>query len=237
MAGLLVVGCGDDEDGDEGADTTSTTAAGDDAPSEEFCDAAVAVDAAFAPEEPDPAEVRAAIETARDNAPEEVSGDIDTVLGQLDQAFQQGPSPEFNQASTNVDEYVLENCGFEEIDVSGVDFAFEGLPEQLDAGTYAFNFTNDAEAELHVMALVRINDDVTESLEELLQLPEEEARSKVTDVGGVAAEPGESDTTLIELEPGRYAAICPIPVGSVGGTEGSGPPHFVEGMAAEIEVT
>ncbi len=37
---------------------------------------------------------------------------------------------------------------------------------------------------------------------------------------------------------GNYAALCFIPVGTTSEeTEGTGPPHFTEGMAAEFEVT
>jgi hypothetical protein len=37
---------------------------------------------------------------------------------------------------------------------------------------------------------------------------------------------------MLDLEPGRYAAVCFIPIG--GGEDG--PPHFTGGMVAELEV-
>lgn len=242
VIGLLAAGCGDDDGGDDEAAEDETTeqtggGGGDQVDVDQFCQDAVAVEAAFAPEEPDPQEVQAALEQAQSSAPEEVQDDVSTIVELLPQIGDEGPPPEFEEAARNIDEFLLAECGFEEIEVSGVDFAFDGVPEQLEAGTYAFNFTNDAAEEFHVLALVRINDDVTESFEEILQLPEEQAQSNVTDVGGTAADPGGSDVFFVDLEPGRYGVLCPIPVGTIGDTEGTGPPHFVEGMFAEFEVT
>ncbi|MCA1671968.1 MAG: hypothetical protein LC799_07105 [Actinobacteria bacterium] len=67
--------------------------------------------------------------------------------------------------------------------------------------------------EIHEIALLRINDDVTLSAEELLVLPEE-AMTKATAAGFGFAEIGKSSTSFIRLEPGRYAVACFIPVGS-----------------------
>jgi hypothetical protein len=83
------------------------------------------------------------------------------------------------------------------------------------------------------MGVFRINDDETRSLEEILQLPEEEQMELATPVTFAFAPPGGSFTAFADLEPGRYAALCFIPVG--GGEDG--PPHFTEGMFAEFQVT
>jgi plastocyanin len=122
-----------------------------------------------------------------------------------------------------------------ELDVTGLDFEFEGIPDEIPAGTAEVTFTNEG-AEDHVLEVFRINDDTP--VDELLQMSEEEAISHLTEAGGVFAAAGASDTGTIELtEPGRYVAICPIPEGSVDGAEGDGPPHFVHGMVQEFEVT
>lgn len=122
-----------------------------------------------------------------------------------------------------------------DLDVTAVDYEFEGIPDEIPAGTAEVTFTNDG-ADDHVLVVFRFNDDAT--LDEILQLSEAEAEERVTIVGEVFAPTGASETGTIELdEPGRYAAICPIPVGAHGDTEGTGPPHFVEGMAQEFEVT
>jgi hypothetical protein len=83
---------------------------------------------------------------------------------------------------------------------------------------------------------------VAESLEELLALPEEEAMTKATEAGAAFAAPGTIGTGTADLsEPGRYGIVCFIPVGATpdvlqSGEEPEGPPHFTEGMFAEITV-
>ncbi len=73
--------------------------------------------------------------------------------------------------------------------------------------------------------------------EELLEMPEDQAEQHIeTFAGGTFAPAGAAAGTVTELTPGRWAYVCFIPVGSIGDTEGSGPPHFVEGMAGELTV-
>ena len=129
------------------------------------------------------------------------------------------------------------------ITVTGVDYAFEGLPTEVAAGT-ELAFHNDG-TEPHEMIVMRKNDDVTESWDELLQMPEEQAMENVSQVGAVFALPGEdSEDTITVTEPGDYLAICFVPVGTTVEDLGSeppasgehGPPHFVEGMLAEFTV-
>ena len=105
------------------------------------------------------------------------------------------------------------------------DYSFNGLPTSVPAGT-SLTLTNEG-AELHEMIVVRKNDGVTESFDELLALPEEEALTKVTTVGVLFAAPGEtasmgmgatgapSAMTSIALgEEGEYFALCFIPQGT-----------------------
>ena len=130
---------------------------------------------------------------------------------------------------------MLAECGFEQVEATGVDYEYEGIPGTVAAGTTALTFSNEGQ-EMHEIALARINDDVTMSVEEILGLPEEQALSMVTPVGGAFAEPGGSDTTFVELEAGHYAALCFVPQGTTHDTEGAGPPHFTLGMFAEFTV-
>jgi hypothetical protein len=78
------------------------------------------------------------------------------------------------------------------IDVIAKDYSFSDLPTSVPVGT-SLTLTNDG-AELHEIIVVRKNEGVTESFDELLALPEEEALSKVTTVGVLFAAPGESAT-------------------------------------------
>lgn len=146
----------------------------------------------------------------------------------------------------------------ETVNVTAVDFAFEGLPGSVDAGTEV-SLSNESEAELHEFVAVQLPDDEDRSVEELLQLPQDELMgllgTGVTDV--ILALPGQTDAPgavegdAVLDEPGRYAVICAIPTGvdpqvyldaaaeAEGGPpqiEGGGPPHFTQGMFAEVTV-
>ncbi|HWH32909.1 MAG TPA: hypothetical protein VNU01_09585 [Egibacteraceae bacterium] len=145
----------------------------------------------------------------------------------------------------------------EEIQVTGVDYAYEGAPSTAEAGT-RLTFANGSENEAHEMVLVRIQDGEERPLEELLALPQEESESLVEFQGVAFAFPGEEamypEGETVLSEAGRYAIVCFIPVGqdieqlraaiaaqgedAEGPPEmGDGPPHFTQGMAAEITVS
>ena len=256
---LGLAACGDD--GDDEATTTPTTAGSDttEEPTEggdgdlvAFCEAVIEVDATFAaggPEGPDPARVESVFQEVQTNAPADIAGDVEELITLTQQAFSggeelEGPPPGFEEVDARVDEYVVANCDFNEVEVTGTEYNFEGLSEPIEAGQTTFNFTNEG-GEEHELIVVRINDDVTESLEELAQLPEEEAFSKVEVKGFAMASPGGTDQAFADLEPGRYGAFCFFPVGStpeaVAAAEESGqeieaPPHFTQGMLAEFTV-
>jgi hypothetical protein len=175
-------------------------------------------------------------------APEEVAADIEVLVAAVDELAETGDfeaafeNPETEEASDNAHAFDLENCGWEQVDVTAVDYAFEGIPETVPAGAVSFEFANEGE-EFHELQLARKNDGVTESAEELLQLPEEEAMEKVTILGGTFAPPGESEYVVNDLEAGDYIAVCFIPVGATPeNEEGTGPPHFTQGMVAEFTV-
>lgn len=133
------------------------------------------------------------------------------------------------------------------IEVTGIDYAFEGLPSEIEAGT-ELTFTNGSEKEPHELVLFHIPDDEDRSVDELLALPEEEAQAAVGDPVGVAvaAQPGEPgevvEGELVVEEPGRYVALCFLPVGSTPesmedeNAQPSGPPHFTQGMRTEFTV-
>jgi len=136
------------------------------------------------------------------------------------------------------------------ITITGVDYAFEGVPTSVPAGT-TFRFDNQG-TELHEMAVFRKNDDVTQSFEEILQLPDEEAFTMVTPVGQAFSAPTEMAEGEVNVtEEGEYIMLCFIPQGTVElpsespGTSPAaespaaspGPPHFVLGMAQLFDVT
>lgn len=108
-------------------------------------------------------------------------------------------------------------------------------------GEYALTLTDDGD-ELHEAVIVRIDDDEARPIEELLQ--EDDPSEFATDVAFVFACPGESsEPVAMDIdEPGRYVAVSFIPVGTTPETppedfENLGPPHALQGMVAEFEVS
>ena len=140
------------------------------------------------------------------------------------------------------------------VEVDLVDFAFEGLPASVDAGT-RLTITNSSENELHKLSALPIPAEEHRPVEDLLALPGDELGTilRVRPATVLTAGPGGpqvdevGDGTL--NEPGRYVIICAIPEGldpaayldALSGTgrppmTGAGRPHFTLGMADELVV-
>jgi hypothetical protein len=241
-----IAACGDDDD-----ETTDTTEAG--APAEgdgaAFCDAIVEfngialasdVGADDSTEEEIIAfgeEVAPLFQTVTDNAPEELK-DTAEELNPSVQALLEGDAEDFSADATfetysELVDGAVDACEFESVDVTAVDYAFEGVPASLDAGSVAFSFTNDSESEEHEMIIVRKADGVDLSFDEILELSEEESEDMVEFAGFAFAPPGSSGgSTLAQLTAGDYAMVCFVPVGG----EDDGPPHFTQGMVHEFSV-
>jgi len=227
---LALAGCGSD---DGSADSNT-----------EACDAWIAADGAIISflftGEGDADTVNAALDAAIAAAPDDVE---QTMTDLKTEAQPQLEDPDSDASDTTLQLYsdaiswAGENCDVETLDVTATEFEYDGVPAELTTGYHVVDFTNEGE-EQHEMFTFMINDGVTESLDEIFALPEEEIFSKITPVNAVFATPGTSEMGSWNLaSPGSYAAICFIPVGSVGDAEGDGPPHFVEGMIHEFTVT
>ena len=142
------------------------------------------------------------------------------------------------------------------IEITGQDYSFEGVPEIAASGA-ELTFTNGSGVEFHEMVVFRVVDGEERTLEELLELPEEESESLIEFQGVLVAMPGEDGfnpevegTSVAVGEAGRYAIVCFIPQGAdpavveeamAGATEGppdlgDGTPHAFLGMAAEFQV-
>jgi hypothetical protein len=232
LAVTTATACGDDDDEATGAPTVPAEAS---VPTE-ACDAYVGLGTAMTG---DPAAAGDAIDAFTTTVPEALTDEA-AVIGETYAALAEGgdPSafgePEFIDASAAVAEAYFAGCDPSEVlEVSGIDYGFEGIPNEIDAGRVAIRFTNDTtHDEAHEMVLFRRNDGVDDPIEDLLALPEDEAFSKLTMAGVVFADAAGSEaTTMVDLEPGSYAAICFIPTG--GGEDG--PPHFTSGMVAEFD--
>lgn len=143
--------------------------------------------------------------------------------------------------------------------VTAVDYAYEDLPETIEAGT-TIQLQNESSGEVHEILAFRLPEGEDRPIQQLLQLPEDE-RPQLEMVGVALAPPGSSSDEapappLTLDEPGRYAFICGIPTDAPpdevmqavqdfieGGGSGepdypeTGPPHFEQGMFAEVTVT
>ncbi len=140
------------------------------------------------------------------------------------------------------------------VEVTAVDYAYEGLPATIAAGT-EITMVNESAMEVHEFVAIRLPDEETRPVSELVKLPPEELAAFFPGLATVLiAAPGEEavavegDGTL--TEPGRYAIICVIPTGAdpqeyleaAAASEGGppdvagGPPHIVSGMYAEVVV-
>jgi uncharacterized cupredoxin-like copper-binding protein len=134
-----------------------------------------------------------------------------------------------------------------EITVTAVDFKFEGVPAEVASGT-AMRLTNQGQ-EVHEMVVVRKLPTTTQSFEELLAMPEDEALKLVENIGVAFAEPGETSQEVVTTgEAGDYLMLCFIPAGTTSlpsmdpnasdaPSLGTGAPHFTLGMLQEFSVT
>ena len=253
-AGLLaltlaggIAACGDDDD-DEGTTDTTEASAPAEGDTAAFCDAVVEFNEAVfqvdISEDSTEEDIKSVgedlaplFDTIASNAPDDLASDADALNATV-QALLEGDGEGFNSEST-FEQYTglvsgaVDACDYEPIEVTGVDYAYEGVPDTLDAGTVAFRFVNAAEEEDHMMGIVRKKDGVSLTWTELLELPEDEGESMTEFLGDAFAPAGGESSALATLTPGSYALICFIPVGS--GEDG--PPHFTEGMIHEFTVS
>jgi len=142
----------------------------------------------------------------------------------------------------------------ETVEVTAVDYGYEGLPESVAAGT-VFTLNNSSAAELHEFVAILLPEGEERAIDELLALPEEELAALMAgEPALVALAAPESNETIYAVgdgaltQPGRYAIVCFIPTGAdpdayLNAPPGDGPPeveggppHFTAGMWAELTV-
>lgn len=272
-AGLAA--CGDDDDDDDVAadDTTETTAAdesGDEGDGEgdlaAYCENVLEVETAGEPdidfETAAPEQIAEAAKAfaqekmvdpahaAGEAAPAEIREDVALLVAAVDELAETGDfeaafDEEVEAASERVHTFDLANCEWGQTEVNAIDYGYEGIPSTLEAGPTSFDLTNGGE-EMHELILLRKKDDTTETFDELLALPQEEAQAKVDVLGSIFAAPGEEgEYSVVDLEAGEYLAICFIPQGFTpevaeaaesGGEVPEGPPHFTLGMKVPFTV-
>lgn len=141
--------------------------------------------------------------------------------------------------------------------ITAADYKFEGLPKSVAVGS-TFTLANSSQVELHEAVAMRIPDAEDRSIDELAKLSDAElgaifagepAFVLLSMPGAAAADQIAAVGNGTVTEAGRYAIVCFIPTGAdpqefmdaAATSEGppeveGGPPHFVNGMYAEITV-
>jgi hypothetical protein len=123
------------------------------------------------------------------------------------------------------------------VTITAKEYEFGGTDALAAGGAFGITFQNEGN-EIHELVLQKIDDAETRSVEEMLQL--EEPPDTVTDVAFGVACPGDTTTFNADLsEPGRYVALCFVPVGATADAteEPQGPPHAMQGMVVELELS
>jgi hypothetical protein len=217
----------------------------------EFCDAALKTDRAAEKalvERPKQKDIQAfedALAQIESTAPPEVAANVQTAASSVRTAIQERmdpfDDPSFEENFNAIEEYRYNSCGYTQLDVTGIEYEFQGLPKTVPAGTVAIRFT-DTGAELHELAVYRMK--TKDSLKKVIGLSEKEQSKKLEEVGGTFAMQNQTAYTVAELtKPGRYAVICHLPVGSTSvealeeaGEDHDAKSHAQEGMYATITV-
>jgi hypothetical protein len=251
VAALGACGGGDD-DAPEAAAPAPAPAPASGVDIDAYCEDSVAIEAlgSQSPETPDDLdaarafgeEMMALLTDLQSAAPEAAQAPLGQLAPLVRAVAESGDTsafqaPEFTTARAGHHQVGLAECGWGSSTVTMQDYSFTGLPDSLDAGVHSFELTNEGN-EPHVMILLRKNDGVTESFDELLALPEEEANAKATVAGQGFTDPGGSGYVLADLAPGEYLAMCPLPTGWVdmSAPPPDGPPHFTHGMTHQLVV-
>lgn len=168
------------------------------------------------------------------DAVETYSASIIKKLTYLD--FEVMHSKKFIAADNIIDTKLLAECGFEEISITAVNYEYLGIPEVQIAGATALTLTNKGD-EVHEISIARINDGVNLSPKEIISLPEDKSLALIKLVAYAEVAPGQSETTFMHLDDGRYYAVCFTPEGTMSlKAIGEGAPHLFHGMLKEFAV-
>jgi hypothetical protein len=252
-AAVVALGaCSGDDDDASGSEGTTTTASSE-APAADaaaFCNAISELGLAVSQGDADPPDVDVLVAAGR-AAPEEIRADVTTMANEARAQVAAGaqpkdappviPSDDFFKAATSVGDYMADNCGYQVIDVTATDYAYEGIPAHAKVGKTLLRITNNGN-EYHELILQRVRYDETRSIKQILELPEKESGDLLDFKANTVAPPGLGNWTVVDLFPGRHAAMCFIPTGSTpeamrnGQVNDTAPSHARKGMFAEMQV-
>lgn len=228
----LLAGCGDDDSADASAETTGDLAA--------YCEAAFEWNTPPDPEDHEfdqdwvDSVLRPRFERLEALAPDAVADDLASVAA----ALEGGDEAEGQAAAHRITRFSADECGWRRVELTAVEYAFDGAPETVPAGIVSFEVTNEGD-EAHMVKIVRRNDGVTTPFAELLALPEERQDELLEGFEPEDfAEPGDLAITVADLRPGHYALVCELPVGTADLEAGlsDGATHASAGMVHQFTV-
>lgn len=217
-----------------------------------FCDTVLKVDQAFTkvtgkgPTKKQQQQIDQALAQAESTAPPDIAPDVQSLVRIIQSATQsnQDPSqnPTFEQNLTAVNQYLYNSCGYPQVNVTALEYEFQGIPKTLKTGTVAIQLT-DKGAEVHELSIARLK--TSDSLKKILGLSGKEQAKRVDQHipgGQGVVEPGQTAYLIVQLtKSGRYGAACFIPVGTTSlaqlqsqsaGTD----PHWKHGMYQQFTV-
>jgi hypothetical protein len=191
----------------------------------------------------DPAALRAwagqilpLLDSALATAPADVQPPLTTLQGVLRSAATTGTAapadgPVVAQSVNEYETWAYDHCGYQQVQVTATEYRMDGVPATLRAGPTAVRLLNRSTADLyHAVLIVRPKDQAL-TVPQVLALPPELLAQQVDVLPGAAsAAPGEQGGMLVDLPTGRYLVLCPL-------GDGTAPPHFMQGMVAEVSVT
>ena len=268
VALVAAAGCGGDDDdsasnqgtgtetgsGQEASTTTADAAGADTAA---YCDAELAVVTAGAPNIDYTAGADQMAQTIVDFVtttlqpkvtqlepvlPDELADEFTTLNGALQQVeagdLAATDNPDVVTADETVHAYDMAHCGWTSQPVTASEYSFQGIPTTMPAGVTSFEMTNSG-TELHELVLLRKNDGVTQSFEQILSGPPDQVLQQVTLLGMAGpVGPGDDDRVTADLTAGDYLALDSVPVGTTDlNNVPQAPPHFTQGMASEFTVS
>lgn len=176
------------------------------------------------------------VTTSQDLAPDELKPSFTLVSTALDTISESGDATGFMDEemmaeTLDVDQWVYDNCGWAQVPVTAVDYAFEGIPAKLPAGMTGFRLANDGQ-QFHVILIVRREPGSTATVEDLLAYQGDDVAPGFELVAATGAAPDSFGVAVGDLAPGDYFAINPIPRDGEEGSESLA----AEGMLAEFTV-
>ncbi len=100
-------------------------------------------------------------------------------------------------------------AGGQQIDITAVDYEFEGVPDTLEQGPVSVSFKNEGD-EQHMLIFGKLNEGFT--IEDAIKAEGE--KGTVEDLGTIPpVEPGQESKATITTEitePGDYFMLCPL---------------------------